>query len=226
MMELNINNLYKVKLTEEGKKVLEKYCKRYLSIEFVNILLEKINKDKYYTDTLWNLCNIFGVYMMRDSNIKVFENDTIITEDFDLKNTDLIKFVLTESGKQIIQSHHPELTNEEFKEFFNILTDENGYINMRLYDFALYFKDNFYTDSFEPVIKYNSILVDKQVEIRVGDMVELTGWMNTRYNGLIAEVIGTGKSWGGMNTCKVKVKNTEGKFIEESVTIDMVKKVK
>lgn len=226
MMKLNINELCKVKLTEDGKKVLEKYCKRYLgATSYTETLLNIANNDECYKDTLWDLCNIFGLYMMRDSNIKVFENDAIICEDFDLKNTDLIKFIITDMGKSIIKSHHPELNENEFQEFFNILTDNNGYMNMRLYDFALYFKDNFYNGA-EPVIKHNSILVDKQVEIRVGDMVELTGWMNTRYNGLIAEVIGTGKSWGGMKTCKVKVKNTEGKFIEESVTIDMVKKVK
>lgn len=232
MIEFYINDLCHVTLTEKGTDVLERYLRGYLPSNIVNDVMEKIaEKDGVYESTLWNICDIFAPFMNPnrvDDTYKVFEEDGIWFEDFTLKFDDILKFRITSYGISILEDLYKNImSHDDIMDMIYCVKDINdhGLISMTLYEFAIRFKKSFIS-GYECVCGDNTLYTDKQVEIRVGDMVELTGWMNTRYNGLIAEVIGTGKSWGGMKTCKVKVKNTEGKFIEESVTIDMVKKVK
>ena len=81
-MKFNINDFIKVKLTEHGKSILDKYVSEQL--EKVSYLHLPRDYTPYPTDctgyikfTLWEFMNIFGSYFWNGS-IPVIEHNEII----------------------------------------------------------------------------------------------------------------------------------------------------
>ncbi len=77
VIEINVNMMAKVKLTEYGKQLLDNYRtnlenKYGYSIEHIFIY----NRDGIYETMLWELMNIFGEYMYNGSK-QIFENNLI-----------------------------------------------------------------------------------------------------------------------------------------------------
>lgn len=83
--KFNINHMVKVKLTNYGEKILDTHLKmyeKYMPLKYVDVY--KTDELGYKIFQLWDLMNIFGVYICPGAPI-CFENNEIIFNEKDLE---------------------------------------------------------------------------------------------------------------------------------------------
>lgn len=83
--KFNINHIVKVKLTDYGEKILNAHFKVYEKYMPLNCnAVWKTDELGYKTFQLWDLMNIFGVYIYPGAPI-CFENNEIIFNEKNLE---------------------------------------------------------------------------------------------------------------------------------------------
>ncbi len=88
MIKFNINHKVKVKLTEEGRKILKAEGEVLIKIypdmkEFaeLNYMLPEIDEDGYSTYQLWDLMKTFGDHMYNGCSVPFETEILILTEE-------------------------------------------------------------------------------------------------------------------------------------------------
>ena len=91
MKIFNLNNKVKVKLTEEGIKILENKHNEYLKMYgdnpevkalFGEFTIPEIDEDGYSSFSLVELMNIFGKYMTTTNQILPIEMEVAISDEY------------------------------------------------------------------------------------------------------------------------------------------------
>lgn len=131
-MKVNINNVVKVKLTDEARMALENEYKNYSNI-LKEELKPNIDEDGYFHEQLWRLMKDFGC-MIRDSYSPILE---IIIDGTPISMNQEVKAKLTEEAGRHIKYEYQSLSYF-LKKNIEPNIDDEGYHNIPLIDIMKY----------------------------------------------------------------------------------------